>query len=187
MTSYTPETDIVTWAYDVARDHLAEPLPRRWTHVRGVVELAREVAPVVADDPDMLIAAAALHDIGWSPAIRRSTLPALDAARRLEQLDAPARLVGLVANYDFASLEARYRGLAEEHARYADERTPTRDALWYCDLRVGPDGQRMTVSERFAELFVRYAADTVGKEWFAEAEPELRAACDRTDALLTAT
>jgi hypothetical protein len=170
------------WAVDVARHQLAETLPRRWRHVQGVVELALEIAPRYGADGDLLVSAAALHDIGWAPAFARTGFPALDGAPYLATLGAPRRLVDLTVNYLAAAVEADVRGRQKEMAAYPDERSAVRDALWYADARVGPDGERVSVDERFAEMRARYAGHPVVDAWLLEAEPAVRAAAKRAEA-----
>jgi hypothetical protein len=56
-----------------------------------------------------------------------------------------------------------------------------RDALWYADLRVGPDGDRVEVDDRFAELWKRYERDDIAMRWWSLAEIPLREAVARTE------
>lgn len=60
--------------------------------------------------------------------------------RFLQAQNAPARLYALVARHYCAIKEAELRGCAADAAKLADEATPLRDALWYCDMVTGPDG-----------------------------------------------
>ena len=64
----------------------------------------------------------------------------LDGARYLRELGAPQRIVDLVAFHSSAWAEAQEFGVADELAEFHDERTLTRDLLWYCDMTTGPDG-----------------------------------------------
>lgn len=146
--------------------------------------MARSIRPAYPDDGELLVASAAVHDVGWAPQLAVSKFPALDGAGFLDRLGAPARLVNLVANYSYAWMEAKLRGRLAEMAKFPDEASPVRDALWYCDISVGPDGVRMPVTERLAEARVRYAHDPLGEQFFALVEPELLAAANRTEKLL---
>ena len=47
-------------------------------------------------------------------------------------------------------------GRADELGRYSDERTMTRDLLWYLDMSTGPNGQTVSFQERMAEVRERY-------------------------------
>jgi putative nucleotidyltransferase with HDIG domain len=70
-------------AQQLARTLLQQPLPRRWAHVQGVAARARNLAPVLGADADLLEAAAWLHDIGYAPGLAVTGLHALDGARYL--------------------------------------------------------------------------------------------------------
>lgn len=48
------------------------------------------------------------------------------------------------------------RGVAGDIKRFEDEASPVRDALWYCDMVSGPDGQRLRFQDRLAEIQSRY-------------------------------
>jgi hypothetical protein len=181
---FDPDDAFSDWACRLARQRLAEPLPRRWSHVDGVVALARNIQGAYGEEGELLVAAAALHDVGWAPDLALSGFPALDGARFLVGLGAPARLVNLVANYSCARVEAQLRGRLEEMAQFPDEASKVRDALWYCDTSIGPDGVRMPVAARLAEARVRYADDPLGERFFAAIQPELLAAAARTETLL---
>ncbi|WP_344131755.1 HD domain-containing protein [Saccharopolyspora halophila] len=171
---------LVEWAYEVSQAKLAEPLPRRWAHVQGVAARAREVASAVGDDAALLEAAAVLHDVGYAPDLATTGFHPLDGARYLEQIDAPDRLIHLVAHHSYAALEAELRGLADELADYKDEGTATRDALWCCDLTTTPDGEATDARDRIAEIKQRYGPGDLVTTFITNASPELLAAVDQT-------
>lgn len=177
--------DLETWAVELAEELLSET-GRRWTHDVGVLALAREIRGTFGEDGELLVAAAALHDTGCSPQVRRSRLEPLDAGWYLESVGAPERLTNLVANLDCAQLEAELRGLDSLLARFPDEEGPVRDALWYCCLTVGPDGERTTLEARAAELPERYSHEPIILRYFELAMPELAGAIERTERLLSA-
>ena len=174
------------WALVLAEEKLADAVPRRWAHAQGVVRRAEGVAPFLGEDGDLLLAAAAVHDLGFAPeaAAIGVGFPAIDAARYLDKHGAPRRLAHLVAHSAYSALEGSLRGFEAEYAEFEDERTPLRDALWYCCLTTGPDGEPMTLEERISEWSVRYADDAVIARYAQLAPPELRAALSRTEALL---
>ncbi|MET8834569.1 HD domain-containing protein [Micromonospora sp. NPDC004540] len=104
-------------AAEVAEEHLAVALPRRWRHVRAVGAKSRRMERLVRpEERDLLVAAAWLHDIGYAPAIVDTGFHALDGARWLMRQGFTPRLAGLVANHSCASYEAAERGLAEDLA-----------------------------------------------------------------------
>jgi|SRR6476660_4611721 len=183
-TSYSPEmTDVVGSAAVVAREQLAEALPRRWTHVQAVAAKARRITPAVQPpDADTLVAAAWLHDIGYAPGIADTGLHALDGARWLKQQGWPERLCSLVAFHSCATFEAEERGLAAELlAEFVPEESPVTDALWHADMTTGPDGQDFEVLDRLSEVRSRYGPDHLVTRFWARAEPTLVAAVRRTE------
>jgi hypothetical protein len=147
--------DIVSWAAGESRTRLA-PLGDRWAHSRGVARRAQDIDRIVAEgDRDVLVAAAYLHDVGYAPELLRYDFHPLDGAHWLQSkgLD---RLAGLVAHHTGASYEAEARGLTDELATFADERSLVTDALAYSDLTTGPTGECVTVAERLGEIERRY-------------------------------
>ena len=60
-------------------------------------------------------------------------------------------------------------------------------ALTYCDMTTGPDGQRVDVDERIAEILDRYPADHVVHRSIARAAPQLRAQTAEVSAVLGGT
>jgi len=169
------------WARELAEQHLADPLPRRWRHVQAVVEQASMVAPTLDGDGDLLVCAAWLHDIGYTPSVADTGFHPLDGARLICRLEGGNRLAGLVAHHTGAAVEARLRGLSDAlHAEFPREHSTVADALWYADLTTGPDGRRVTADERLAEIEQRYGTDHVVAESVRLSRPELLAAVDRT-------
>jgi hypothetical protein len=84
-------------------------------------------------------------------------------------------------------VEAQERGLAAELAgEFERERSATADALWYCDLTTGPDGQDLDVTERLSEIQARYGAGHVVTRFVDRARPELLDAVRRTELRLRA-
>src|SRR5947209_7611742 len=116
--------NLVTWADELAAEHLAGVLPRRWAHVRGVARRARLAAPLLsARDGELMISAALLHDIGYAPDLVIRGFHPLDGARFLRGIGCLDRLVNLVAHHSCAALEAELRGLSDELAEFEDEET----------------------------------------------------------------
>ena len=179
----------VDWALFVAEEQLAGPLPGRWLHVQGVIAKARSIAEALRLPPaerDALVAAAALHDIGLAPDIAATKASFLDGARWLAEKGAPPRLVDLVAHCDYGRVEAALQGHEAEYAAYSDERSPTRDALWYCCLTTGADGTPVSVEARIAAWSTTYADDDVITRYAVLARDELFAAVTRTETRLGA-
>ncbi|WP_410875176.1 HD domain-containing protein [Nocardia sp. A7] len=167
--------DLVTWAERVAREQLHE-LPRRLGHVEGVARRATQIAYAV-DDPELLVAAAWLHDVGYGPQIAVTGFHPVDGAEFLSAHGAPHRLCALVANHSCACVEARHRGVS---LRWEDEQTPLRDALWWADMSTTPTGEPTDVQSRIAEVLDRYGPEHVVSASVAESAPQLIAAAART-------
>ena len=176
------------WAFQVAEAKLADVLPRRWSHVQGVARQARTLRAISRADHELLGAAAILHDVGYAPELVRTGFHPLDGAVYLAEIDAPERLVHLVAHHSFAAHEAALRGLSEELSCFCDEGGVIRDALWYCDLTTSPDGDgdEVRVRERLQEIQQRYGATHLVTRFITEASNELIAAVDRTAERLAA-
>lgn len=169
-------------ARQLAERELAEALPRRWRHVQSVGELATHLGVSLGPDADVVAAAAWLHDIGYAPTVVETGFHPLDGARFLRRLGVDERIVGLVAHHSCAETEADERGLGPELAEeFRHEETATADLLWFCDMTTGPDGQRMTVPDRLAEIQQRYdEADPVHR-FIVRAEPVILAVCARAE------
>ena len=103
--------------------------------------------------PDDLVAAAWLHDIGYAPGLVQTGFHPLDGARFLRRAGVDGPVVSLVAYHSCARVEADVRGLGAE---LAAEFTPAgpllTDALLYCDMTIGPDGDYVRPADRLAEI-----------------------------------
>ena len=168
-------------AHAIARSLLEEPLPRRWAHVQGVADTARSLAPILGKDADLLTAAAILHDLGYAPRLATTGFHPLDGARYLRDVEhAQPMLCRLVAHHSCAIIEAGERGLAGQLAReFKPAPHDLADALIYCDMTTGPDGQRISIEQRLADIRVRYGpADPVTRA-IARSAPQLEAATRR--------
>lgn len=172
--------NLFEWAFNVAESKLAQSLPRRWSHVQGVARRANSLRSVSGNDSGLLESAAILHDVGYAPDIAHKGFHPLDGANFLHEIDAPDRLVHLVAHHSYAALEAGLRGLSGELAEYEDEESPIRDALWYCDLTTTPDGEEVDARDRIAEIQERYGPGELVTQFITSASPALLAAVDRT-------
>ena len=177
----SPAMTDTAWAAQTARHLLSEPLPRRWAHVQGVAATARTLAPVLGPDTELVTAAAWLHDIGYSPALADTGFHPLDGARYLrDTAQTDPELCRLVAHHSGAIHEAAERGLADDlTSEFARPRPHLSDALVYCDLTTGPDGQRLSIDQRLADIRARYAPDHPVTRAMARSAPELRAAVER--------
>jgi len=170
------------WARALGQRLLEEPLPRRWAHTQGVAAQARSLLRIVGQDADLLTSAAWLHDIGYSPSLAATGFHPLDGARYLRDVEqADERLCCLVAHHTCAVYEAEERGVADELTReFPRQRDELTDALIYCDMTTGPDGQRLSVDDRLAEIFGRYGNGHIVSRSIGRATPSLTAAVAAT-------
>src|ERR1017187_9532981 len=173
--------NIADWAEETARTILQTPLPRRWAHTQGVAAQARSLAPILGRDADLLTAAAWLHDIGYAPDLIDTGFHPLDGARYLsDTAQASDMLCRLVAHHSCALIEAAERGLADQLSReFEPARRDLTDALIYCDMTTGPDGQRMPVEQRLAEIRARYGPEHPVSRALGWSAPELTGAVTR--------
>lgn len=175
--------DCSTWAQDHA-ESLLSPLGRRWDHAQAVAEKARQLASgLTAEEADVLVAAAYLHDIGYPPSLAATGFHPLDGARHLRSLGHD-RLARLVAHHTRARHEAQIRGLTLELSEFDSEDSLVSAALAYCDLTTGPSGERMTPGERLTDVEARYGPNDPVARGMRSAWPELMADVDRVEALL---
>jgi hypothetical protein len=152
-----PMIPTIGWAADLA-ELLLKDVDDRLSHVRDVAMRAMEISGVVpVGDRPHLIAAAYLHDIGYSPALRRVGLHQLDGAAYLRGLG-QERLARLVAHHSEARFEVEVRGAAHLLAEYEPDDEELRDALTYCDMTTSPTGTPTSLVHRLAEIEVRYGA-----------------------------
>jgi HD domain len=167
------------WAKAQA-EALIAPLGDRWLHVQAVANQARRVAVLLpAQDADLLVAAAFLHDVGYAPSLNRLGFHPIDGARFL-RAHGQERLASLVAHHSGARVEAEERGLVEELAAFPVEDGPVMDALTFADMTTGPAGQPMTLEDRIGEIQRRYPPQDPVHRAIMRARPLLQAAIDRT-------
>jgi hypothetical protein len=173
------------WARRTARRLLAEQLPRRWAHTRGVGHRAEQVAHTLPPaDRSTLVIAAWLHDIGYSLELLDTGFHPLDGARFLVQSGVPPRVCALVAYHSGAAVVAELLGLADRLAQFAEEHGPVRDALWYCDMTTSPDGRPVSFTDRIREIRARRQSTDPVVRALAINVSERAAAVRRTEELL---
>lgn len=172
---------LTSWAAMNAEQLLA-PLEIRWSHVQKVGEQARLVAEVVpAEDRDLLIAAAYLHDVGYSPDLVVTGFHPLDGARWIRDQHQDERLARLVAHHSCSTYEAQVRGLLEVLlAEFEPEETAAYDALVFCDMTTGPTGKTISFEERIEDIYRRYGPGHEVSRALDSALPCLQACHDRT-------
>jgi hypothetical protein len=171
-------------AAGLARAMLAEALPRRWRHVRSVARRARWVVKQLSL-PDDLVAAAWLHDIGYAPGLAETGFHPLDGARYLRRQGVDAQVVSLVAHHSCAHIEAEVRGLGSALASEFPPADPgLSDALLYCDMTTGPDGDFVRPADRLVEIRGRYGPDHEVTRFVERAASEILTTAGRVEQLL---
>lgn len=155
----------------------------RWDHVAGVAAAARAIVDCVPpEDAELLVAAAWLHDIGYSPEIAETGFHPLDGARHLRALGAPERLCSLVAYHSAALVEAKVRHMRGVLlAEFPPEESVVADALTFADMTTSPTGQPVTVDERLAEILNRYPPTDPVNRAITESSELLRSAVARVE------
>lgn len=172
-------------ARDLAWVFLHRNLPR-WSHVEAAGRRAEELSPSVSPgERDLLVAAAWLHDIGYSEPLRHTGFHPLDGARYLEYAG-HRRIADLVAHHSGARFVAEVRGLESELEPYAFEESPVTDALTYADQSVGPRGQRLSVAQRLADTVRRHGPTAPNSVVRHLREPYVLAAAERVERRLAA-
>lgn len=162
----------------LAEERLAE-LPRRLVHVRGVAAAAGRIRlNFDTKTGDRLVAAAWLHDIGYAPSVRETGFHPLDGARFVRAQGFDEIVVSLVAFHTGAAAEAHERGISGLSA-FGDVDSDVLDALTFCDLTTGPDGDGVSAAQRLDEVLKRYGPDDPVHRAVDSCRNELLAAVER--------
>lgn len=101
----------------------------RWRHSAGVAGRAAELAPALDLDPEILVSAAWLHDVGYAAPIAATGFHPLDGADHLSGRGWPLSIAALVAHHSGARFVATARGLADRLAAYDYDEGLLSDAL----------------------------------------------------------
>jgi hypothetical protein len=143
-------------AEDLARALLASE-GTRLAHVRTAGLVAQRLAPLFDEEQAaLLVAAATLHDIGYSARISHFGFHPLDGALFLRTQGYSDRLAGLVAHHSLAHLTAGPDLQAELEAAFPREESLLADALAYADMHSAPDGRLIRAQARLAGIAARH-------------------------------
>lgn len=171
------EARLLSWAL------LDDPgLRRRWSHVQAVARRAEELAGQLRlddEDAEVLVAAAWLHDCGYSPLIAAGFHP-VDGARYLRRFGAPETVCCLVANHSGAAVEAEVRGRSAELAEFPAVGGVIDDALTCADMETSSTGTHLSVRARVAEILARYRPGDAVHTAVSRSAPQLIAVVERT-------
>ena len=165
----------------IARDLLGDE-GTRLAHVHTAGSMAARLGVLFgADEAAMLVAAATLHDVGYSPRIAQTGFHPLDGALYLRSIGLSERLCSLVAHHSEADMLAAQQGILDLEHQFPRERSLLADALVYADMHSAPDGQMIRAEHRLADI-ARRRPDPVE----AVRATRLRAAMARVGAALQA-
>jgi putative nucleotidyltransferase with HDIG domain len=161
---------------------LLQELPERWQHTIGVAARADELAVTVEEaDRELLVVAAWLHDVGYSPELRQTGFHPLDGAIYLDRHGWPQRITALVAHHSSALFVAQAVGLSSALSAYRAEQSPVADALTYADQTTGPAGQPLPIRARIADVLTRHGPHSPQARVHHLREPYLLAIADRVE------
>ena len=157
-------------------------MPQRWAHVQGVARIASDVAPrLLSRDSDAVVAAAWLHDVGYSPSTSATGFHPVDGARFARSAGMPELVVSLIAHHSAAHAEAIERGLAAELAEFELPPSDVLDVVTYADMTTAPDGGRIDAETRVREILDRYSTDDPVHSAVSRSSVELLASVDRVN------
>jgi hypothetical protein len=133
----------------------------------------------------VLVAATLVHDVGYSADLAMTGFHPLDGARYLRS-QGQERLALLVAHHSNARVEAQMRDLTDYELEFPFGDSLLDHALTVCDMSTSPEGCRVDIEARVAEIVDRYGAEHVTARavaaglpefqlWRAEIEPLMRA------------
>jgi hypothetical protein len=129
----------------------------RWPHVRTAGFVAAGLAQLFdAEEVALLVAAATLHDIGYSTRIRQTGFHPLDGGLYLRSQGYPDRLAALVANHSWAVLTAPMHEIHDLCDQFPGEQSLLSDALVYADMHSAPRGGVISPELRLADIADRH-------------------------------
>ena len=152
----------------------------RIRHSAGVAARAALLSSAVAqDEASLLVAAAWLHDIGYSAGLKDTDFHPLDGARFLRAAGWDSNLCDLVAHHSGSRFVAAVRGLGEELSEFTYHENPVSDALTVADQTIGPNGRWLSIDERMREMLERHGPDSANARAHPQRELYFRSAFQR--------
>jgi hypothetical protein len=172
--------ETLDWSQSTATTLLSS-LGKRWLHVQQVVRTAERIAPILSElDRPYLLAAAYLHDIGYAHDLVETGFHPLDGAHYIASY-VDRRLTSLVAHHSGARFTARLLHLGSALQVFPREQSALSEALNYCDVVTGPQGQPCTLRERYVDILQRYGPDDPIFRSFEQAYSSLELDVKRTE------
>jgi hypothetical protein len=173
MTTSPSISSLVRDAQTLARTLLADD-QRRLAHVRGAGLVAGMAAGALRlDQPEMVVAAAWLHDIGYAAALARTGFHPVDGALFLAREGWPDQVVFLVAHHSHAAVLAPYYGVQPHMALLEHVHGLADDVITFSDLRVGPNGLGADPRDRVNDMRRRHLDRTFVPDSIREARYRL--------------
>ena len=152
----------------------------RIRHSAGVAARAAFLSSAVdKNEASLLVAAAWLHDIGYSAALKDTDFHPLDGARFLRAAGWDSDLCDLVAHHSGSRFVAAVRGLGEELSEFTYREDPVSDALTVADQTIGPNGRWLSMDERMREMLERHGPDSANARAHPQRELYFRSAFQR--------
>lgn len=180
----TPQ--VVDAAADLA-EYLLGRHPERLAHSEAVAARARLLTAAVSPEAaPFLVAAAWLHDIGYTAEVRRTGFHPVDGAEYLRHAGWPQAMSDLVAHHSGSRFVATARDLDAELASFTFVEDELTDALTVADQTAGPQGRQMTVEERMADMLARHGPESPNARAHPARRPYLLAAARRVAGRLEA-
>lgn len=140
-------------AHDLLQDH-----GTRWAHLRTAGSVAARLTHLFElEEAALLVAAATLHDIGYSARVVQTGFHSLDGALFLRAEGYPERLVRLVAHHSWAVVTAPQNGVHDLELQFRREDSLLADALVYSDMHSAPSGEFIEPEARLADIARRHA------------------------------
>ena len=135
--------------------------PERLRHSAGVAARAADLVRAVGDtEGSLLVAAAWVHDIGYSAALTVTGFHPLDGARFLRSAGWDDALCDLVAHHSGSRFVAAVNGFDEQLREFEYVENAVSDALTVADQTVGPDGIPLSLEARLQDMLNRHGPDS---------------------------
>ena len=152
----------------------------RIRHSAGVATRATFLTSAVDENEvNLLVAAAWLHDIGYSAQLKDTGFHPLDGARYLRSAGWDSKLCDLVAHHSGSRFVAAMRGISEELCEFTYQESAVSDALTVADQTIGPNGRRLSIDERMREMLERHGPDSPNARAHPQRELYFRGALQR--------
>ncbi|MEV7783710.1 phosphohydrolase [Kitasatospora sp. NPDC088351] len=129
---------------------------------------------------------AILRDVGYAAAAVDTGQHMIDGARHLALLGCAPLVCSLVAYHSSSQWEAAELALSLALAQFERPPADLLDAITFCDLTGGPDGELVDATSRLDEVLRRYAPDHVVHRAVSAARPALLAMVARAEVRLAA-